>query len=72
MWETVSIWSLGYQTVLVANQDDLSLTFLALHVVSGILPSMRRKSFCQVPNTHPSYQGTLIGPELGHTCRHPS
>lgn len=72
MLEAVPIWSLGYQSILVAYQDDLALTFLALHVVSGIPPSTRRKSSDQVPNTYPSYQDTLIGPEPGHTCRHPS
>lgn len=54
---------LVYQSILVAHQDDLALTFLALCIVSGIPPSMRRKSSGQVPNTYPLYQDTLIGSE---------
>lgn len=51
------------QSILVTLQDGLALTFSALCIVSGILPSMRRKSSGQVPNTYPSYQDTLIRPE---------
>ena len=60
------------RSILVAHQDDLVLTFLALCIVSGIPPSTRRKSSGQVPNTSVipghSYQAR-IGADLANTGR---